>query len=107
MKNKKRILFYALLALLIILQFFPIDKTNPSVDPAKDFLSVVETPAPIAEMIRNACYDCHSHETKYPSYASIAPLSFWIKGHINNGREHLNFFYLDRIQRRRPRPPMV
>ena len=42
-------------------------------------------------LIKNACYDCHSHETEYPWYTNIAPLSWWIKGHIENGRDNLNF----------------
>ena len=90
MKNKKRLFGIVLLAALVIMQFFSIDKTNPTVDSSKEFMTLVDTPAPFAKMLKNACYDCHSYETKYPSYTSVAPLSFWIRGHINNGREKLN-----------------
>ncbi|MFN0015662.1 MAG: heme-binding domain-containing protein, partial [Saprospiraceae bacterium] len=37
------------------------------------------------------CYDCHSYETRYPWYAQIAPVSWWLSGHVKGGREHLNF----------------
>ena len=30
-------------------------------------------------------------ESKYPWYTNIAPISFWVKGHIDHGREKLNF----------------
>src|SRR5690606_22095474 len=37
-----------------------------------------------------ACYDCHSNETVYPDYAYVAPISWSIKHHVNEGQEHLN-----------------
>lgn len=76
---------------LVIAQFFRIDKTNPPIQKEVDFLSMVNPPADIKAIVHNACYDCHSHESEYPWYTNVAPLSFWIKGHINHGREHLNF----------------
>ncbi|MFT4972284.1 MAG: hypothetical protein ACI9JY_001488 [Saprospiraceae bacterium] len=66
------------------MQFFKIYKTNPPID-------VVNPPADIAEMMQNACYDCHTHTTVYPWYTSVAPLSFLIRGHIRGERQHLNF----------------
>ena len=88
--NKRNILI-ALVIILIIMQFFSIDKTNPSIDQAKDFLTVENTPTEVAQLFKIACYDCHSNETKYPWYTSVAPISWFIKGHIDNGREVLNF----------------
>lgn len=92
--NKKKIIRYILIALvafLIIAQFFPIDKINPTSDPAVDFLTIQQPPENIALMLKDACYDCHSNQTKYPWYTNVAPFSWWIKGHIDHGREHLNF----------------
>jgi hypothetical protein len=86
----KRKIGYIALAALIIMQFFQIEKKNPEIDLSQDFLSINKAPEDIARLFKSACYDCHSHETTYPWYTSIAPLSFWIKGHINGGRNHLN-----------------
>ncbi len=86
----KKILFI-LLGLLIIIQFFGIDRSNPPVEPEMDFLYLNAPPVEIGLQIKAACYDCHSHETKYPWYTNIAPVSWWIKGHIDEGRENLNF----------------
>lgn len=86
----KKILL-GVLVILFIMQFFQIDKTNAEVNQEQDFLNVHNVQAEMALMIKDACYDCHSDETKYPWYTSISPLSYWIKGHINNGREELNF----------------
>ncbi len=77
--------------LLVVIQFFPIDKTNPKVDLAQDFVQNTTPPKEIANLLTTACYDCHSHTTKYPWYTNVQPFAWWIKGHVNNGNEHLNF----------------
>ncbi|KQT23947.1 cytochrome C [Chryseobacterium sp. Leaf405] len=86
----KKILVILLVAFIII-QFFPIDKTNPAPTPGMDFLRIKNTPPEIATLINSSCYDCHSNETRYPWYANIAPASWFLKSHINDGRKHLNF----------------
>lgn len=80
-----------ILVVFIILQFFPIDKTNPAPTPGMDFLTIKKTSPETAEMIRTSCYDCHSNETAYPWYSNFAPASWFLKNHINEGRKHLNF----------------
>lgn len=86
----KKILIIVLVG-FIILQFFPIDKTNPPVNTGMDFLRIKNTTPEIAKMINTSCYDCHSNETRYPWYASISPSSWFVKNHIDEGRKHLNF----------------
>jgi hypothetical protein len=43
------------------------------------------------ELTVNACYSCHSDQIEYPSYASVAPISWAVQSHIDEGRENLNF----------------
>jgi hypothetical protein len=86
----KKILIIILVAFVII-QFFPIDKTNVPVNPGMDFLKIKNTKPEVAKLITSSCYDCHSDKTKYPWYSNIAPASWWLKNHINEGRKHLNF----------------
>ncbi len=81
----------ALLILFIAIQFFRIDKENPQVNPNQDLLSTHSGDQTVKDLIKAACYDCHSFETKYPWYTNIAPISWWIAGHIDHGREELNF----------------
>ncbi|MGB0839513.1 MAG: heme-binding domain-containing protein [Chitinophagales bacterium] len=89
-KWTKRILL-ALLVFLVVAQFFPIDKSNPPINSSADYLQTSQVPAAMATLIKSACYDCHSNETQYPWYTNVAPISWWVKDHINHGREHLNF----------------
>lgn len=86
----KKVIVVILVAFVII-QFFPIDKTNPAPTPGMDFLKIKNTPEETAALIRSSCYDCHSNETTYPWYANIAPASWLLKNHINEGRKNLNF----------------
>ena len=88
---KKKFILPALGILFILIQFIRIDKTNPPIDIEKDFITIHQPTDAIAVNLKEACYDCHGHTTKYPWYTNIAPVSWWIKGHINNGRKHLNF----------------
>jgi hypothetical protein len=89
---KKIIKFLGLfLLILFLIQWIPVDRTNPPVKPNEDFAHIFNTPTEVKSLLKSACYDCHSNETKYPNYAKIAPISWAIKEHINEGREHLNF----------------
>lgn len=86
----KKILI-ALLVVLVVLQFFQIDKTNPAVDESKDFLKTQNTPEEIASIIKTSCYDCHSNESNYPWYSNVQPAGWFLKDHIDEGRRELNF----------------
>ncbi len=83
--------FIAVLVLLVIIQFFPIDRTNPPVNKGMDFLTIKKPSAKIDAAVRSSCYDCHSNETKYPWYAKFQPTGWFLKNHIDEGRSKLNF----------------
>lgn len=87
---KKKIL-YGLLIIVIAIQFFRIDKTNPKINIADDFIEITEPPREIASILKSSCYDCHSNESNYPWYSNIAPVSWWVKHHIDEAQEELNF----------------
>jgi hypothetical protein len=38
-----------------------------------------------------ACGNCHSNQTNLPWYGHVIPISWWIKGHVHEGRQALNF----------------
>jgi len=75
---------------LIVIQFFGPEKNSRPMDPAEDLLMLSSPPEPVAELIRNACYDCHSNQTNYPWYNQIAPVSWYLQMHIKKGKEDLN-----------------
>ncbi|MDH5476525.1 MAG: heme-binding domain-containing protein [Cyclobacteriaceae bacterium] len=87
---KKKIII-AIALVLVVIQFFGIDKENPSFEAKNDFITVTNPPELVKNILKNSCYDCHSNETEYPWYTNVAPVSWWIKHHINEGRDELNF----------------
>jgi hypothetical protein len=85
---------YIVIILVVIgigIQFIPGDRSFESVDANADFITQTNTPEEVAEILKTSCYDCHSNETKYPWYASVAPVSWWVSDHIEEGRDELNF----------------
>jgi hypothetical protein len=51
----------------------------------------VDVPADVHSLLRAACYDCHSDETRWPWYSRIAPLSWLIFADVRHGRSNLDF----------------
>jgi hypothetical protein len=47
-------------------------------------------PPEVEAIMRRACFDCHSNETRWPAYTRIAPGSWLMARDIHNGRNHLN-----------------
>jgi hypothetical protein len=73
---------------LVAIQLVPFgrDHHNPAtrVEPVWDS---AETRA----LAKRACFDCHSNETVWPWYASIAPISWVVTNDVMGGRHQLNF----------------
>lgn len=86
----RRFLF-VLLALFLLAQFIRPDTSTPGSDPALDLIAITQPGDDVAALLRTACYDCHSNETKYPWYDRITPVNWWVQHHVNEGREEGNF----------------
>jgi Haem-binding domain len=90
----KKIIKWSVLVIivaLIVMQFFRIDKSVPEYDHNQDFLVITSASVEVAQILKTSCYDCHSYETIYPWYSYIAPVSWFMQNHINEGRDELNF----------------
>jgi len=91
----KKSCFFAALAIIVgiilvfgLIQLIPYGRihNNPPVvaEPTWD--------SPVTRALaQRACFDCHSNETTYPWYASIAPVSWLTQSDIDRGRRRLNF----------------
>lgn len=74
-----------LLALLLGIQLIRTERTNPPSE------AQPHAPSAALEVLRRACYDCHSHETIWPWYSGVAPVSWLIARDVREAREHMNF----------------
>lgn len=89
MKIVKRILTL-LLIVLVLLQLWRPEKNVSAENVVADFEKETNPPAEVVTILQQNCYDCHSNNTVYPWYAEVAPISLWIDGHIEEGKEHFN-----------------
>ena len=80
-----RVLGALLLAAFIAIQFKPVERTNPPVE------GDIDAPPEVAAILHRSCYDCHSHETRWPWYARVAPASWLLERDVRGGRRKLNF----------------
>jgi heme-binding protein len=87
---------FAVVVLILVIQVVPYGRnhSNPPVQSEPPW-DRPETRA----LARRACFDCHSNETVWPGYASIAPLSWFIQHDVDEGREKLNFSEWQRPQK--------
>ena len=88
MKKKLKWIFAGLFAAVALLQFTNPARTNPPV--VTDFIGTNSPPPQIAAMLRASCYDCHSHETRWPWYSRVAPMSWLIANDVKDGRANLD-----------------
>lgn len=74
-----------LLLLLVGIQFIPVQRTNRlgTGDP--------QAPRNVQWILRRACYDCHSTETRWPIWAYVAPLSWQVVADVHKARKFVNF----------------
>jgi len=93
MKQKLRWALLLLLALFILLQFWPGPEIESHTEPLKsDFLlSHHQLDLETVQFLKAACYDCHSMNSHLPWYAYVSPASRLVREHIKNGRHELNF----------------
>jgi len=78
-------IFAALILILAGIQLIPVERTNP--ETVYDF----DGPAEVKAILKTSCYDCHSYETRWPWYSYVAPMSWLVSHHVQDGRKHLNF----------------
>jgi hypothetical protein len=77
--------------ILVAIQFIRPAKNETSQASSSDISGVVSVPDTVKGILQNACYDCHSNNTRYPWYVNIQPAGWWMTGHISNAKGYLNF----------------
>jgi len=77
---------FAGVVLFGLMQLFPYRVTNYPERSSPPWDS-----AQTRKLVAAACYDCHSNETHVQWYDHIAPVSWWITRHVEDGRRAMNF----------------
>jgi len=86
-----KIIIAALVLIFIVVQFVPsgIPANKPEDD--KSIVNDSLVSGPVLEQLRKSCFDCHSNQVELPWYSKMAPSSWLLAKHINEGKSHLNF----------------
>jgi len=86
-----KVIIITLIVIFIAVQFIPsgIPLNVPDDNRSIAYDSLVAEP--VLEQLRKSCFDCHSNQVNFPWYSKMAPSSWFLADHINEGRSHLNF----------------
>lgn len=88
--KKLLIVLAAVVAVLVLIQLVPVNRTNPRVATHPTW----DSPR-TQELFTRACADCHSNETVWPWYSQVAPMSWLVARDVNNGRNEFNIHELE------------
>lgn len=87
----KKILLGLLVLFVVIQVIRPTKNISAGIADADIIHTTYAMPEQVHTILVNKCYDCHSNNTTYPWYYNIQPVAWWMAGHVNEGKEHLNF----------------
>ena len=80
-----------LLTLFAGVQFVRPARVNPPVVAGQSIEELAPLPQDVSKVLNRSCMDCHSNRTVWPWYSNVSPVSWFLKGHVDDGRRHLNF----------------
>ena len=88
-------------AVVLAIQFIPVERNVSTVPPGQSFEKTEKVPANVAAILKVSCYDCHSNNTRYPWYSELQPGAWFMARHIKKGKEELNFDEFNNYSKRR------
>jgi hypothetical protein len=80
-----------IIILLVAIQFIRPSRNQTTELSANDITKHYTVPDTVAAILKRACNDCHSNNTRYPWYTNIQPVGWWLQHHVNEGKGELNF----------------
>ena len=105
MKKILRVLKWITVVLIVVflgIQFVRPARTNPPVDESQTIFARTQmTQQVVAAIFERSCRDCHSNKTVWPWYTNVAPISWWLSNHVNEGRQNLNLSEWGKLDRDR------
>lgn len=91
MRKIIRMILIILLIVLIIIQFIRPAKNISSGNEENAIATKYSIPDSVQNILKVACNDCHTNNTRYPWYWQIQPAAWFLDGHVRQGKRHLNF----------------
>jgi hypothetical protein len=91
-------------AVAIGIQLIPPVTPTATLPGAAAMTEILDVPGPVEAILRKACHDCHSPETRWPWYARVAPISWYVAKDVQHGRSNLDFSRWSTDPDREPTP---
>ncbi len=88
---KAKTIWIILIAVVVVLQLIPSGRPEVVKENKGDLLANNQLPDDVANLLKVACYDCHSNESVYLWYSYVAPVSWLVARDVRLGKEELNF----------------
>jgi len=83
--RKTFIILGMVMVIFTLLQLSATSFENPAVT------AEIQVPAEIKQILKRACYDCHSNETQLKWFDKLVPASYLVAHDIEEGRSRFNF----------------
>lgn len=93
MTHKKK---WKVILLIVLCGFIGIQFIRPHID-NPPVTADIDVPPAVKAVLRKACYDCHSNETRLAWFDKISPATWLVASHIREGRQLLNFSQWDSL----------
>jgi len=90
MKKTIKYILIVLLVAVVVMQFIKPDKNLGGLESIANFKADTNASEEVLSIFKTHCFDCHSNQTKYPWYAEIAPVSYWLAAHVDEGKDEFN-----------------
>ena len=81
----------AVLVLFVAAQAYRPNLSGPPVEGSKGMRANAQLTPEVGAIFDRSCNDCHSSNTDWPWYSQVAPVSWWLKGHVDDARRELSF----------------
>jgi len=91
MKKTLKIIAIVLVVGFLLIQLYRPDRTNPPIVQAETLEATTNVPENVRAILKRSCNDCHSNETVYPWYSNVAPMSWGLAFHVEEGRLEMNY----------------
>jgi hypothetical protein len=80
----------AIAILFAVAQVIRPSMTNPPVDESRTLQARAQVQPEVYAIMERSCNDCHSNKTTWPWYSQVAPVSWYLSRHVDQGRRQLN-----------------
>ena len=90
-----------IIIILVVIQFIRPARNISTTPSTHDISTEYTVPDSVKNIMAVACNDCHTNNTRYPWYANVQPVGWWLQNHVNEGKRHLNYSEFTSLEKKK------